>query len=124
MIQFRGSTIPWTTETANAYLDRRAIGDVHQANDKNYFFPLMSSVVARPIYAMSNGLSKIRDRHVRAYILYDTMIASLPTPRMYTRFGDEHFVIDTRDKGGMAQQIFAEGTYDFIDFTRVLEFLQ
>src|ERR1700730_12844882 len=91
---------------------------------KKYLFPIMSAALARPIYGMSNGLSKIRNRHVREYILYDAMISSLPTPLMYTKFGAEHFVIDTRDKGGMPKQIFAEGTYDVVDFTLTREFLQ
>jgi FkbM family methyltransferase len=43
---------------------------------------------------------------------------------MYTKFGAEHFVVDTRDKGGMPKQIFADGTYDFFDFTLTLELLQ
>jgi FkbM family methyltransferase len=91
---------------------------------KKYLFPIVSAALARPIYAMSNGLSKIRNRHVRASILYDAMISSLPVPLMYTKIGEEHFVIDTRDKSGGAKQIFAEGTYDFFDFTRTLELLQ
>jgi precorrin-6B methylase 2 len=43
---------------------------------------------------------------------------------MYTKFGAEHFVIDTRDKGGMAKQIFADGTNDFSDFKQTLELLK
>jgi hypothetical protein len=65
---------------------------------KRYLFPAMSLAIARPIYAMSHGLSRIRNKHVRASILYDAMISSLPTPLMYTKFGEEHFMIDTRDK--------------------------
>ena len=91
---------------------------------KKYLFPVMSVVLARPLFAMSNGLSKIPYRSVRACVLYDAMISNLPTPLMYTKFGREHFVIDTRDKGGMSKQIFAEGTYDFHDLTRTLELLQ
>jgi FkbM family methyltransferase len=91
---------------------------------KQYLFPVMSAILARPIYGMSNGLSKIRNRHVREYILYDAIVSSLPTPLMYTKFGAEHFVIDTRDKGGMPKQIFADGTYDFSDFTQTLELLK
>jgi FkbM family methyltransferase len=91
---------------------------------KRYLFPAMSLAIARPIYAMSHGLSRIRNKHVRASILYDAMISSLPTPLMYTKFGEEHFMIDTRDKAGMSKQIFAEGSYDFGDFTRTLELLQ
>jgi FkbM family methyltransferase len=54
-------------------------------------------------------------------ILYDALISSLPTPLMYTKVGPEHFVIDTRDKAGMAKQIFVQGTYDFFDFTTTLD---
>jgi FkbM family methyltransferase len=89
-----------------------------------YLFPTISTVLVRPIYAMSNGLSKIPYRIVREAILYDAITASLPTPLMYTKFGAEHFVIDTRDKSGGAKQIFAEGTYDFVDFTLTLKLLQ
>jgi FkbM family methyltransferase len=91
---------------------------------KRYVFPAMSAVLARPIYAMANGLSRIPYRSVRASVLYDAMVSSLPTPLMYTNFGAEHFVVDTRDKGGMPRQIFAEGTYDFVDFARTLDFLK
>jgi hypothetical protein len=73
---------------------------------KKYVFPVMSAVLARPIYAMSNGLSKIPYRSVRASVLYDAMTSSLPTPLMYTKFGAEHFVIDTRDKGGCQNSFF------------------
>ncbi len=91
---------------------------------KKYLFPAISTVLARPIYAMSNGLSKIPYRSVRSSILYDAITASLPTPLMYTKFGAEHFVIDTRDKGGMPKQLFSEGTFDFGDFTLTLELLR
>jgi len=90
---------------------------------KKHFFPVMSAVLARTIYAVPNGLSKIRHRRVRG-VLYDAIASSLSTPLMYTKFGAEHFVIDTRDKGGMPKQLFAEGTYDFGDFTLTLELLQ
>ena len=91
---------------------------------KKYLFPLASTALARPIYAMANGLSSIRYRSVRESVLYDALISSLPNPLMYTKFGPEHFVIDTRDKAGMAKQIFVQGTYDFFDFTKTLDLLQ
>ena len=78
----------------------------------------------RPIYSVSNGLFKIRNRHVREYILYDGIVSSLPTSLMYTKSGAEHFVIDTRDKGGMSKQIFADGTYDLSDFIQTPELLK
>jgi hypothetical protein len=91
---------------------------------KKYLFPIASTALARPIYAMANGLSNIRYRSVRESILYDALISSLPTPLMYTKVGPEHFVIDTRDKAGMAKQISVQGTYDFFDFTTTLDLLK
>lgn len=82
--------------TANAHRSKKNIGQMFiKPLIKSYLFPVMSAVLARPIYAMSNGLSKIPYRSIRASVLYDAMTSSLPTPLMYTKFGAEHFVIDT-----------------------------
>ena len=112
-------------ETADQYRGRKDKNKMFiKPLVKRYLFPLISVAVARPIYAMSNGLSKIRYRSVRESVLYEAIIFSLPTPLMYTKFATEHFVIDTRDKSGGAKQIFATGELDFFDFTKTLELLQ
>jgi hypothetical protein len=89
---------------------------------KKYLFPVISAVLAHTVYGMSNSLSKIHRKSLRG-VLYDAITFSLPTPLMYTKFGTEHFVIDTRDKGGMPRQLFSVGTFDFDDFITTLDLL-
>lgn len=91
---------------------------------KTFLYRAMSEALARPVYAMANRLSKIPHTGVRSSVLYDAMISGMPTPLMYTKSGAEHFVIDTRDKGGTAKKIFAEGEYDFFDVPRTLQLLK
>ena len=84
----------------------------------------MPVVLAHSIYAISNRLTRISYKSVRTSVSYDAITHSLPTPLMYTEFGAEHFVIDTRDKSGGAKEIFATGTYGFYDFILTLELLR
>jgi len=91
---------------------------------QKYLFPVISFVLVGSIYAISNRLATVKYKSVRTSVLYDAMTLSLPTPLMYTKFGPEHFVIDTRDKSGGAKEIFAAGTYSFSDFILTLELLR
>jgi hypothetical protein len=67
---------------------------------KKVLLPATSTIVARPIYALANNLSKISDKRVQEYVLYDAIAPSFPTTLMYCKRGPEHFIIDIRDTGG------------------------
>jgi FkbM family methyltransferase len=90
---------------------------------KKYLFPIMSTVLARPIYAMSNGLSRIRSTSVRKSVLFDSITCNLHTPLIYSKFGPEHFVIDTRDQV-ISRGIFATGAWEFGDCILALKLLE
>jgi FkbM family methyltransferase len=90
---------------------------------KKYLFRIMSTMLARPIYAMSNGLSKIRSKSVRKSVLFESITCNLHTPLIYTKFGPEHFVIDTRDQV-ISRGIFATGAWEFGDCILALELLK
>ena len=79
---------------------------------KKYLFPIISTVLVRPVYAMSNGLSRIRFKSIRESILFDSITSNLQTPLIYTKIGPEHFVIDTRDQV-ISRGIFATGAWEF-----------